>query len=379
MFIITGLATGGAEGMLYKLLCHVDRSRFVPFVVSLTSEGEYGSRIAALDIQVHAMQMSPGLPNPVIFLKLAHVIHRLNPDVVQCWMYHADLLGGLAARFAGVKAISWGIRNTNFSREVTKLSTRTVIRACAFLSNWLPKKIVTCSEQARSAHIAIGYRADKFAVVPNGFDLSQFCPDASARASVRSELGLLSRHKIVGLVARYDPIKNHLGFLEAVEHILQCEPDVHFVLVGQNVDWSNSVLTDAIEKRGLRERCHLLGRRTDIPRLMASFDVLASSSVGEAFPNVLGEAMACGVLCVVTDVGDCAEIVGQTGVVAPNGDMAGLADGIVRLLALSPGERSERGEIARLRVSANYEIGSVTRRYESYFESLCPEINRCAV
>lgn len=366
--IITNLATGGAETMLLKLLQQIDRSRFTPTVVSLIGLGEIGPRLQALGIPVHTLGMSRGVPNPLMVRRLAKLLRQLQPDVVHTWMYHADLLGGLAARLAGCDRVIWCIRYSNLAKAENKRSTLWVVKACALLSHRVPAQIISCSQRAKEVHAAVGYAADKLHVIPNGFDLGRFVPDAAARAGVRFELGLMSDAPLVGLIARFDSQKNHFGFIEAAAQVHAQLPHVHFVLAGTDVDGANAALNAAIAAQGLQAHMHLLGRRDDVPRLMASFDVLASSSHGEAFPNVLGEAMACGVPCVVTDVGDSADIVGPTGRVVAAGDMAGLAQGLVELLRLPPEQKAQLGLQARERVAVNYEIGHVTRLYEAFYE-----------
>lgn len=354
--------------MLLKLLQQIDRSRFTPTVISLIGLGEVGPKIQALNIPVHSLDMSRGVPNPLVVLRLAKLLRQLQPDVVHTWMYHADLLGGLAARLAGFRKVIWCIRHSNLSKTENKRSTLWVVKACALLSHRVPVQIISCSQRAKEVHAAVGYAADKLHVIPNGFDLSHFVPDVAARASVRAELGLAADVSLVGLIARFDSQKNHFGFVEAAARVHAQMPDVHFVLAGTGVDAANTALNSAIAVKGLQAHMHLLGRREDVPRLMASLDVLASSSHGEAFPNVLGEAMACGVPCVVTDVGDSAEIVGDTGFVAAAGDMAGLARGLVDVLNYPPEQKTVLGEQARARVAARYEIGHVARLYEVFYE-----------
>jgi len=368
LYIITGLATGGAETMLLKLLERLDRARFEPMVISLTTMGDIGPRITALGIPVQALGMVPGLPSPAGFFRLLGQIKRFQPDIVQTWMYHADLLGGLAARLAGVQAVAWCIRNSNLDKDKTRRGTRWVVAACARLSGLLPARIVSCSEQARAVHAALGYDAAKMTVIPNGFDLARFKPDAVARTRLRTELGIPADTPLVGLIGRFDPQKNHIGFMVAAGTLLRRRADVHFVLAGQGVDAANPVLAAAIARAGVAAHTHLLGLRIDVPTLMAALDVLvSSSSYGEAFPNVLGEAMACGVPCVVTDVGDSAAIVGETGRVVPPGDMAKLALGLEEILALSSQEKVLLGKRARERVADHFEIGAVVRRYEEFY------------
>ncbi len=367
--VITGLSTGGAEMMLSKVLERLNK-RFLPHVISLTSLGEIGPRIKALGIPVEALGMRPGLPSPIAFFRLVRRLKTLKPDVVHTWMYHADLVGGLAARLAGVGAVGWCIRHSNLDRDTTKFSTRLVVGACARISGWVPDRILNCSDAARQVHVDCGYVADKMAVVPNGFDLGHFHPDAQARTAVRSELGAEGDTLLVGLVGRFDPQKNHAGFFRAAGLLHRRLPMVRFVLAGKGIDESNNDLVWAMEVAGVRHVTHLLGLRKDIPRLMAALDVLASSSYGEAFPNVLGEAMACGVPCAVTDVGDSAYIVGDTGRVVSSGDMDGLAAAMESLLIMPTEERRVLGERARARVAENFEIGRVVKRYEAFYEEL---------
>lgn len=369
-FCITNLATGGAETMLLKLLQKLDRPRFNPTVISLVGLGEIGPRIQALGIPVHILGMSRAVPNPLLLLRLARLLRQLHPDVVHTWMYHADLLGGLAARLSGRERVIWAIHQCNLSKEVNKRSTLWVVKACALLSHRVPAQIISCSQRAKEVHAAVGYAADKLHVIPNGFDLGRFVPDAAARTSVRSELGLAADAPLVGLIARFDSQKNHFGFIEAAAQVHAQWPRVHFVLAGTDVDGANAALNAAIATKGLKAHMHLLGRRDDVPRLMAALDVLASSSHGEAFPNVLGEAMACGVPCVVTDVGDSAEIVGNAGHVVAAGDMTALAQALVTVLLLSPEPKAALGVQARARVGAHYEIGHVTRLYEAFYEQV---------
>lgn len=369
-FIITGLSTGGAEMMLLKVLEQLDRQRFTPYVISLMSLGEIGQRIIALGIPVDAIGMNPGLPSPSGFLRLVRILKRLNPDVVHTWMYHADLLGGLAARLAGVSAVGWCIRHSNLDKDKTKLSTRAVVGLCASISKWIPSRILSCSEQARQVHVDWGYAAEKMLVVPNGFDLDRFKPDRGSRQKIRTELGITDETPLIGLIGRFDPQKNHAGFFEAANVLRRNMPQVHFVLAGQGIDTGNPALMQDIRQAGVLKNTHLLGLRSDMPELMAALDILASSSNGEAFPNVLGEAMACGVPCAVTDVGDSAYIVGDSGRVVASGDMAGLAAALEALLALPPSDKTALGERARARVEKHFEIGAVVQIYEKFYENL---------
>jgi glycosyltransferase involved in cell wall biosynthesis len=364
-FVITGLATGGAEMMLLKLLTHSERLRNGATVLALRNGGELVPRFRALGVAVEEFGVNAGPGAVGAIGRLARRLRALAPDVVSTWMYHADLVGGLAARWCGIPVV-WGIRNSDLDPARTKRMTRAVVRACALLSRCVPRAVICCSERARAIHVALGYDAGRFHIVPNGFDLDAFKPDPQARASLRAELGVAPETPLVGLVARFDPQKNHAGFFEAAAMIARARSDANFVLAGSGVTAANPALMRAARAAGAPiDRLHWLGLRSDMPRLMAGLDVLVSaSSYGEAFPNVLGEAMACAVPCVTTAIGDSAEIVADTGIAVAPGDMAGLADGVLRLLALDAPARRALGERARARVARCYDIRQVAVRYE---------------
>jgi len=370
VFIVTGLHTGGAETMLLKLLRRLDRDEFSPVVISLTSGGEIQSLIEDLDIPVYSLGGGGFISASIMIFKIIGLLKRYNPDIVHTWMYHADFLGGLSARLFGCRRVIWGLRQSNLSKQHNKFSTLMIVSACARLSGWLPAAILSCSHQAESAHIRVGYDKSKIHVIPNGFELDRFRVDLGAAGRIRAELSLAQYVPLVGLVARYDSQKNHPGFIEAAALVHSAMPDVHFVLAGKGVNEDNYELMAVIESHGLSECTHLLGQRDDIPRLMASFTVLVSSSHGEAFPNVLGEAMACGIPCVVTDAGDSAEIVADTGRVVTVGDMPALAKELLAVLGLPLTERQELGARARARIASLYEIGRVTKQYQEFYRSV---------
>ena len=372
--IITDLSTGGAEMMLYKLLTHLERGRFSCRVISLTADGSVGDKIRALGVPVQFLGMRPGFPDPLAILRLAGWLRRDPPDLVQTWMYHADLVGGIAARLAGRAPVVWGIRNSNLDLAQSKRSTRWTVRTCAFLSSRLPQRIVSCSETARRIHIGLGYRADKVVVIPNGFDLELFHPDLPARTELRKELGVPKNVPVIGLVGRFDPQKDHQNFIQAAVILAARFSETHFFLCGDGITLENSLLAGWISSSGLKQNFHLLGRREDIPRVTAALDIACSSSAyGEAFSNVLGEAMACEVPCVVTDVGDSAYIVADTGRVVPPRDPQALANAMIDLLALSAEQRQALGAAARRRVEENFEIHAVVKRYESLYQQVVSE------
>jgi glycosyltransferase involved in cell wall biosynthesis len=369
--IITGTDTGGAEMMLSKLTGQHDRRKFEVEVISLLPIGAIGEKIAAQGITVRTAGMTRSIPSLSALQTVKAQIRAFRPHVVQTWMYHADLIGGLAAKQAGVRSIVWNIRNSTLDRQSTKRSTLAVVRLCARLSRRIPQKVVCCSQVAQALHQSIGYDKKRIQIIPNGFDLSQFRPDVNARVSVRAELGLAPDTPIIGLAARYHPQKDHATFVHAAKVLHRDEPDVHYVLCGKDIDAQNAELTGFIREAGLEANFHLLGRRSDMPRLTAAFDIAASSSsFGEAFPNVLGEAMACGVPCSATNVGDSGYIIGETGLCVPPDQPAALAEAWCILLNEAPAKKQERSDAARRRVQQYFNLPDIAQRYEALYLSL---------
>ncbi len=354
--------------MLLRLVERL-RGAFDQQVISLTDCGPVGERIVGVGVPVKTLGMRRGVPNPLAVVRLAGMIRRLGPDVVQTWMYHADLLGGMAARLAGTRAVAWNIRHNELSNEESAWLTRRVVSLCARLSGRIPMRIVCCSHAAMRTHVALGYEPSRFVILPNGFDLDRFRPDAGAR--VREELGIPESAPLIGLIARFHPQKNHALFFAAAGLLHARRPDVHFVLAGRGVDPENREIVRWIRNAGTGEVTHLLGERDDVPRLTAALDIsTSSSSWGEAFPNVLGEAMACGVPCAATDVGDAALIVGDTGRIVPRDDPQALARAWEELLSLPEGERRALGRAARARIREHFDMNAVAERYAALYREL---------
>ena len=370
LHLITGLSVGGAETMLFKLLSNIDRKAFEPAVLSLTDIGPIGREIRSLGIPVQALGMRPRRPNPVGLFRLTRRLCGDRPDIVQTWMYHADLVGALGANLAGGIPTVWNIRHTDLSVQLNKRSLVWTAKACARISPWVPARIICCSEVSRRAHESFGYAGEKMQVIPNGFDLLTFKPDAAARLSVRQELGIPERALIIGLVARFNPQKDHRNFIQAAARVAGHSRDVQFLLCGDGVTWENDKLVQWIRSGAIERRCHLLGRRSDLPRLTAALDIATSSSLAEGFPNAIGEAMACGIPCVVTDVGDSAWIVGDTGKVVPSGNSEALAKACLELIECGETRRSELGIAARCRAEDRFNLPTIVRQYEDLYTQI---------
>lgn len=366
--IITDLDVGGAQMMLYKLLAELDRDRFQLSVISLMGNGALGERIAALGIPIYTIKMRAGRPTPATLGRLVVTLRDLAPDVIQGWMPHSNLAAQVASLFLQRQLpVFWCVQNSVSSLKYEKPMTAAVIQACAGLSG-LSAGVVYVSHVSRAQHERLGYRKSKGYVIPNGIDVAQYRPSAASRAAVRAELGLSDQAILIGLFARYHPQKDHATFLKAASLLAQRCPDAYFLLVGRDVDQNNQPLARLVSELGLAQRSFLLGERHDMARLSASLDIASSSSsFGEALSLALGEAMACEVPCVVTDVGDSGILVGDTGITVPPGDPHALANGWHRLVRAGPITRAALGQRARTRVQQHYSLAIVTQAYMNLY------------
>jgi glycosyltransferase involved in cell wall biosynthesis len=373
MHVITTLGPAGAETMLCRVASAMDRSRFENEVVSLTGIMDQADKMQAIGVRVRTLGMKTSVPNPLLVMRLAGWIGESKPDVIHTWMYHANLVGALASRLAGDVPVVWGIHNGALDPRIDKRRTMLVNRSCALLSRRFPARIACCSEASLRIHKKLGYAAEKLEVIPNGFDLETVKPDPTAGASVRQELGIPADALLIGIAARFHPLKDHFNFVQAAARLHKQMPEVHFLLCGLDITWQNSQLAGWIETAGLRSCCHLLGVRQDMARLFAAMDIATTPSRSEAFPVAVGEAMACGTPCVVTDVGDSALIVGETGTVVAPGDPHALAEGWRNLTEAGPAVRRRLGMAARLRVQKHFALPAIVERYQTIYTKLAAE------
>ena len=375
LHLITNLSIGGSEMVLWRLLERMDETRFANAVVCMIEMGPVADWIRNLGIPVFFLGMKRKWPNPRGLTGTLRVLCKERPDILQTWLYHSDLLGLVAGKIRGVPRLLWNIRCSNMDMNRYGKLTATVVALNARLSG-IPDSIIVNSHAGKDYHQRIGYRPKRWDVIPNGFDPETFKPEEGARARLRYELGLPERTLLIGLIARFDPMKDHRNYILAARHLLSTEEgkaDIHFVLAGLGVDAGNVTMKGVISECGLNGRFHLLGERTDVPFITSALDIASSSSLGEGFPNVVGEAMACGVPCAVTDVGDSAWLVGDTGRIVPPGDPIALAGAWRDLIRMGEDRRRSIGEAARRRIVEDFSIDEMVRRYETVYERLTVE------
>ncbi|MBU6415900.1 MAG: glycosyltransferase [Xanthomonadaceae bacterium] len=363
--VITGLEVGGAELALCGLLEALNGPDNT--VVALRGESALSACVAGMAPLSH-LDMNPGRATPGDVLRLRNLLRRNQPDVIHAWMYHANLVTSLA--MTGLRTpVIWGIHHSLSDLASEKRKTRVVIRANAWLSR-SPTRIRYVSALAARQHSQFGFSARRALVIPNGYDTDKLKPDPAARARVRRELGIDPGALVIGMIARMHPTKDHVNFLQAAARFLPEHPGTVFVLVGEGASDGNPSLLASIERLGLRPYVRLCGKRADIPALNAVFDIATLSSRGEAFPNAVAEAMACGTPCVATDVGDAALIIGRTGVVVPPRNAAALSQGWTQLADLSPSERQMLGSRARERIVECFARKAIAHRLVELYREL---------
>jgi len=368
--IITGLTMGGAETSLYRMLAATAGRGVGAIVISMLDKGALGPVIEELGVPVYALGMRRGLPTPGAVRRLAQILRTSRVDVVQGWMYHANVAASVVTKLARLDVpVLWNVRHALDDLASERRSARRMIALSAKLSS-SPKRIVYNSLASARQHEAHGFASSGSIVIGNGFDLVQFAPNDIARRRIRSQLGIDNDVPVVSLVGRDHPVKDHANFVCAAALVARDVPDAVFVMVGRGVDATNARLTALAAELGITERVRMLGERRDVAAIMAATDVMVSSSWTEAFPNVVGEAMACGVPCVVTDVGDSSWIVGSTGRVVPPRNPQALAAAVRGVLALHPTERKQLGVAARQRVEQEFSLAAVAHRYEDLYRTL---------
>ncbi|HXY53914.1 MAG TPA: glycosyltransferase [Nitrospirota bacterium] len=356
--------------MLYKLVSGSDRQRFSHIVISMTDKGTLGGKMKALGVPVYTLDMKRSIPSLAAMLRLSRVIRTIQPDVIQGWMYHGNLLSLIASKLTNRRvSVMWNIRQSLYSLSYEKRLTRLIIKCGALMSGQVTR-ILYNSATSSKHHKAFGYRDDKSIVIPNGFDINSFAPSAEGSRTIRASLGVSADTLLICLIGRYHPMKDHSTFLKAASLLLAKNIEAQFVLAGKGIYAHNVPLQAEIEKLGITKRTHLLGERSDIPQLMAAVDIAVSSSYNEGFPNVVGEAMSCAIPCVVTDVGDSAMIVGDSGIVVPPRDPKALSDALYDLASMGSEQRRYLGQKARNRICENFSLESVVKRYEALFEQL---------
>ena len=372
--IITTLSTGGAEAMLYKLVKQTHTKKSIEQqVVSLSGIDHYGPMLKRLGIGVHRLNLSKFPQNIPHFFRLCLDMRRFKPDILMSWLYHADLFGLFVAGIWDVQRTIWNVRCSNMDLSKYNRLTKHIFYVLKKLS-FIPDAIIANSVSGMDYHKRMGYYPRRFEIIPNGFETERFKPSDRVRVTFRRINEIDEDAPLVGMIARYDPMKDHSLFFKVASMISNSLQGVRFVLVGKGIDENNPDVIKMVNKNHLTEKVLLMGIRSDLNHVYPALDLLISTSAfGEGFPNVIGEAMSCGVPVVATDVGDSAYLLGNGGKIVPHGDAKEIAQTCVDLLSLPVDERKRIGFSGRERIKKHFSIDQVSRQYLDLFNNISLE------
>lgn len=367
MHLITGLDVGGAENMLFKIAANMDRDNFENIVVCIKTGGSMLDKLEKANVEVISLGFNKKYPSLLVILKLISIIKEKKPDVLHTWLYHADLLGLIAGKISRLPHVVWNIRCSYVDMSEYSIMSSFVRFILVKLSS-IPSLITVNSKCGLQAHKDIGYRAKKWKIIPNGIDTELYKPDLNIKNNIKNQLNIAGDSIVIGFVARFDPMKDHGTFFEVARRLVDKSPGINFVLAGTNIDSGNEYLNNKIKQYGLGQNIVLMGEQHELWKLLPAFDLLIlTSAYGEGFPNIIGEAMSCGVPCVSTDVGDVRSIIGDAGSVAQPRDADGMLAALETMINLSGKERNEMGLKARGRIVDNYLLSNIVKEYEKTY------------
>lgn len=373
LYVITSIGTGGSESMLKNIASSLVKKNEI-MIICLKKDEDYAINLRKIGINVYCLELESWTTLIKCFVILVKKILDFKPKIVHTWLYHSDLIGGLAAYFCRVPIIIWSIRSSNFINSDTSKQIKLVVWLCAKLSWFLPCKIQSCSQSGMIVHEKFGYKKDIFEYIPNGVDLSRFNINRSIRIRERGALGIEENTPIILLPARFDSIKNHADFILMAKILLGMRGDIFFIMIGEGVNNKNTFITNMLLDYKVENNFKLLGLQLEPENIMRAADIVVLTSKSEAFPNVLIEAMSCGVKCFSTDVGDASIILGVENIV-PVGDMNLMANYCFDYLGKSDYIRNNDAYKLRSIVENNYDINTIIFKYEEMYKMQIKLIN----
>lgn len=362
--IINSLDLGGAETALYHLLCAMHHDDELSVIV-LNETGYYSRKMNELDIHIDYLAIKK---NPIrAFYQLVSLIKRSKPDVVQTWLYHGNLIGGISAKLCGVKQIIWSVRCEGVGLKKT---TNWIKHCCAWLSWIIPHQIIINSQSAVTHHCRIGYNAQKIRLIYNGFCTSLFTPNRITLQQL-GETNLPSNALLIGTLARFHPDKDYSTLIQAIDTVCESHHQpVYFVLCGTGCHEKNTALNVMLQPIKYKNRVILIDGVDDPVTYLNQLDIFVLTSKTEGFPNSLAEAMLCELPCIATDVGDVKMMLAGTGLLIPHGDPKQLASMCIKMLEQTPEARAKLGALARKQIENTYSMDvNVTRMKAIYDES----------
>ncbi len=369
LHIINNLGLGGAETLLYRMAVRDRSNQHV--VVSIGAPEWYSGRLQEKGIELHHLDMESPSAVPAGMARLNRIIRDSGADVVQCWMYRSNLLGGVLAK-AARKPVVWGIHCS--SLEPLRPTSKMLAYISGMVARWNPDYIVNCSTKSAELHARLGFSAGRGGVIHNGYDPEAFFPNEKARQNTRKALGIGPDTFLIGTIARWHAQKDIPNLLRAARIAHDDGVPLKCLLIGSGLVADNGELTDAIDKLACRDFAVPIGPRPDIDDVARAIDLHVLASCGaEAFPNAVAESMLSGTPNAVTDIGDSALMVGKSGWVSPPKDPETLAAAIVEAWKEKrdrPSDWEKRRKAARAQIADNFSLDRMAAAYEAVWREV---------
>jgi glycosyltransferase involved in cell wall biosynthesis len=365
--LITGLNTGGAEMMLYKTVTHMDKSKYRSIVVSMLPEGRISGMLREQNNEVYSLRMKNKFPNPLVLFKLVSLLRKEKPLILHSYMFHADLLGRIAGKLAGVPIIISSIRNENIGGKWRE--------RLLGMSDFMVDRVTAVCRAAGLKQVAAGTTsANKLQVIYNGIELQKYPPRSDElRRAVRQEWNIPDHHRVLMNVGRLERQKNQAGLLESFSDLLLREPDCTLLIAGDG--GLRGELEDKAKQLGISNNVVFTGICKDIPRMLQAADIFVLSSLWEGLPNVVIEAMAARQPVIATNVGGTPEVVesGASGMMVEPGSRKQMAEAMIELVRLPKQRLEAMGEHGRAIVERTFTIERTIDQTEQLYEGLIIE------
>ncbi len=368
LHIISSFGEGGAQAILSNY-CKFGQEKHKLLLISLSSQNVYSENFKDLGINTITLPLSLNLKLFKNLVDLFFIILKFNPDIIQSWLYHADLVASLYGFFLNKKVI-WSIHNSDLPSSSLSFSLKVIIRLNAFLSYFSPKIIICCANSAKNYHTTLKYCKKKLKVIFNGYPFDYFKPSEYTRQIVRKELDIGKKDIFFGMVARYHPVKGHKIFLNAISKALRKNSKIKVIMIGSNVDKNNKELSDLIKKLNLSNTIKLTGSVSNIACYLQALDFCVLPSYSEGFPNVIVESMACGVPPIASDVGDIRSMIDGNGWLVEPGNINSLTLAIEECSLISIEERRKMGLKCLDTVNKRFSLQKMCLEYEKIYQIL---------
>ncbi len=365
LHLITTTDVGGAELMLERLVSNDQSHKHV--VVSLTKIGIVGKRLQEKGFEVYALRLTTLSSIFKVIKELNNLIGKTQPILIQTWLYHSDFIGSIASLMNKIPVI-WNIRQTSFGKHDSK-ATKFLMRICAFASHFIPVKIICAAYASANSHKKFGYAKNKMIVIENGF-VDKTRPNIHLINELKQAYNLKPEQITVGVAGRFNLIKDHYTFIEAAAIVSKQFPETRFIMIGRELEWSNTLLKIWIDKHALADKFILMGEQKEVTNALSLIDIFCLTSISEGFPNILGEAMMLAIPCISTDAGDAKHILGDCGEIVEVRNHKGIANAIIKLINVEKVQRDSLGKKSRERIKTHFSMEMAVDKYVNLYRKI---------